>query len=452
MPQFSLRRIDVGAYALPSIPISALGLPLVVTIPPFYVTQHGVPQELVALIVMAVRLADIVLDPFIGNLSDRTRTLLGRRRPWLIGATPVVMLAAWMVFVPPVDAGALYLAIWLFVLFLAYAVVTIVHMTWGAELTDHYHERSRVQGWREFLLVIGMVFVLVLPEILRLNGADKSAQVASMGCFVMALLPLTVGIAVWRVGEPARAQHTHEAAELLAAFRVMLRSKPLRMLMLADLLAGLAPGITGALYVWFISYAVGLPQQANALLLIYFVAGFAGIPLWIQLSYRLGKHQTLVVAMLYGAVVLPAMNLLPLGNIWAVAFANVLYGLAYGAGPFLLRAIMADVTDHDAAVEGGTKQVGLYYSLVALTAKLGFALAIGISYPLLGMLGFDAKAGAANPPEAMLALQLTFTLLPAAIMAVCAWVMLRFPIDQERQAALREALAGKAAAQASPSE
>src|SRR5690606_3850425 len=99
------------------------------------------------------RFWDVLADPVLGVLSDRLHTPWGRRRPWIVLSVPVVALSTAMIFLPspPVTAG--YLLLWLVVLYVGWSLLTIAHMSWGAELTNDYHERSRVQGWREIFLL-----------------------------------------------------------------------------------------------------------------------------------------------------------------------------------------------------------------------------------------------------------------------------------------------------------
>ena len=178
-----------------------------------------------------------------------------------------------------------------------------------------------------------------------------------------------------------------------------------------------------------------LPKAASLLLLVYFVAGFVGIPGWIRLSHMTGKHKTLAIAMVYGAVTLPLVVFFPRGEFWWLFVGNSLYGVAYGAGSFLLRSIMADVIDID-YLESGQRRTGLYYSLLSMTAKVGAALAVGITYPLLDLIQFTP--GGTNSPETLNQFMAMYVTLPAIVMLAAAVIMWRFPLDKKAQNELRE--------------
>jgi Na+/melibiose symporter-like transporter len=240
--------------------------------------------------------------------------------------------------------------------------------------------------------------------------------------------------------------------DVKAAIRLIWTNSALRRLLAADLLQGLAPGVTGALFIWMVSFYFELPKQASTLLFIYFVAGLFFIPAWIKLSYRLTKHRTLCLAMAYGAIALPLILLLPKGNFVVLALAFVFYGVTYGAGGFLLRSMMADVIDID-TLATGRERSGLFYSLLVMTSKLGFAAA-GLVYPVLSIAGFDGRPDVVNSPEAIQNLAYVYVGFPTVFVALTILVMWNFPIDKFKQQELREAIArrrvGEAEAAGSP--
>jgi glycoside/pentoside/hexuronide:cation symporter, GPH family len=152
-----------------------------VYVAPFYAVQIGLGAGLVGILFFAVRAIDIAFDPLIGLAQDRTGTRRGRRRPWLIVITPPMLVAVFLFFNPPGQASALYLASCLVAIYFGFSVLTIGHTAWGAELTDAYHERSRIAAARQIAFVGGMLVVLVLPAVLELRfGAGAREEVAAM--------------------------------------------------------------------------------------------------------------------------------------------------------------------------------------------------------------------------------------------------------------------------------
>ncbi len=75
---------DCLAYGLPAVCLGAIGTTYYVFLPKFYSDVVGVPLGFLSLVVLLSRLWDAVTDPLAGQLSDRTRSPWGRRRPWLL--------------------------------------------------------------------------------------------------------------------------------------------------------------------------------------------------------------------------------------------------------------------------------------------------------------------------------------------------------------------------------
>ena len=446
MQQFSVRGRTIAAYVLPTMPLAALGLPLVVYVQPFYITGLGLDQNAVALVLFAARILDIIVDPIIGWAGDSTRTRWGRRRPWIIASVPPFVAGVFLLFIPPQDATINYFAIWVVVSYLAYSVASISHIAWGAELSTVYHERSRIQGWREFAAVAGFLLVLALPVLLETfqPGVTAHDKLALMGWFICIAMPITAAILVSLVPEPPLDASTEKhKLDVGGAIRLIAGNAALRRLLAADLLQGLAPGLTGALFIWMVAFYFELPGQSSTLLFIYFVAGLFFIPLWIKLSYRMSKHRTLCVAMAYALCISPLLLVFPKGDFNVLAIAFILYGVTYGAGGFLLRSMMADVVDID-TLATGRERAGLFYSLLVLTNKLGYA-ASALIVLVLSQIGFDAKRGLENTPEAIQGLAYVFVGFPMFFLVLTILVMWNFPIDKFKQQEVREAIARKRA-------
>ena len=430
------------AFVAPCLPIAALGLPLVVYLPPYYASHLGLSLSVVGTIFLIARLIDVPLDPWFGHLIDRTRSRWGRFRPWFAFGTAVLMAGAYMVFMAKPGISAAVALAGLLVLYIGYSFVYLSHTSWGATLTDDYHERSRLFGWWQATNIAGILAILVVPPLVlgMVGSSDPGAGVHAMGWIIIIGLPLTVAINL--IGVPERAAKGHEEhsiRDMLAVARIPL----LRRLLWIDLLASMGPGIAGALFLFYFQSAKGYSaQQASTLLLFYFSAGLVGAPLWIWLARKTSKHRAMVVALVaYAALQGVLVFLLPPGNMLLAGIGIALAGLPYAATPFLIRAMLADVSDAE-TLRSGRESTGLFYAAMTAVTKIGYALPVGLTYPLLGLFGFDAKLGTGNTAFAILGLTLLFTIPPAMFALAAAWLSNGWPIDAKAQAETAARLAG----------
>lgn len=429
-----LSAFRIFAYVLPNLPLAALGLPIVVHLPRFYASrQMGLSLAATGLVFSLCRIADVFVDPVMGYVSDRIKTPFGRRRPMIFLGTPILALGIWKVFVPGGPVSPLHLSLWLFLMYFGWSMVTIPHLSWGAELSSDYHERSRIYGWAQVTITLGMVGVLIIPALLEhAGGYPLATQVLAMACFALVFLVPAIFLVVGVVPEPPVLLKTH--APLLQTLRFLLFDGALRRVILADLLASTSAGALGAMFFYFADFALRLRVWAGTLLLAYFVSGIVFVPAWMWIARRIGKDRTLRLSFAYTFVTVPLYLLLPAGRILPALAIIVLSGANYGAPTFLLRAMMADVADLDSA-HHGAERAGVMYSLLTLTNKFGLGWAVGISFAILAWLGFDPKLH--NSPLAIAHMRLFFILCPVVLSFANLWQLAGYPLDEASQRATR---------------
>lgn len=433
-------RFTLSAFSAPTLPLAALGLPLVVYLPEYYANNLGLNLSMVGLAFMAVRFSDIFLDPIFGEMMDRTRTRMGRFRPWMLLNTPLLALSTYMLFMAQKGVGPLYLWFWLALTYITYSAVILAHTSWASVLSSDYNQRSRIYGYWQAGNVIGMILVLALPPVLSaVAHLDYAGGLQAMGWFIVLLLPITILMAAKWVGEPINiAPVAHRPASVKAYFDLF-KNDSVRRIMLADLTLGLAPGITGALFFFFFEQVKHLNKtQAGLMLLIYFIAALVGAPLWSRLSTLIGKHKALAVASIAYAITQSALVLWPAVSLPVMAIGLFLAGLPYAAAAVLLRSMLADVGDEE-RLRTGVDRTALLYAVLAGTNKVGYALAVGITYFGLDALGFKA-GGTDNSPEALVGLQVLYGLLPGLLAIIAAWTVKGYRLDETSHSAIREAL------------
>lgn len=435
-----INRKTLAAFVAPCLPIAANGLPVVVYLPPYYASTLGLDLAVVGLLFFMVRFVDVPLDPIVGHLVDRTQSRFGRFRPWMAGGALVMMLGIYAVFMPSPGLSAPRAFGGLLLMYLGYSALLVAHTAWGAVLSDDYHERSRIFGWWQAANLLGLFLILGVPPLAqRLAGSDDRAiGIHAMGWVIIAALPLMVGWCLWRVPERARTggEH-HRLSDIIAVIKLPL----LRRLLLADLLASLAPGITGALFLFFFEAARGYkPAAASTLLLFYFAAGLLSAPLWVRVARRYSKHRALIASLIAYCILQTATIMIPPNNFAIAAVGMVLAGIPAVAPAFLLRAMLADVSDAE-TLRSGQAKTGLFYAALAAVQKLGYAIPVGLTYGALRLFGFIPKLGAANTPEAITGL-ITLFVVPPVLMALAAAAVVRgWPIDADAQARNAAALA-----------
>ncbi len=426
------------AYGALGLPLAALNLPLYVYLPAFYAGDLGLGLAVVGYVLFVARLLDTVTDPLIGMLSDRYRTRFGRRRPWVVAACPLLILASFMLFVPTGGAGSAYLFVWTSIAYLAWTMMILPFTAWGAELSPDYHERSRITGTREAFVVVGILLAAALPTLLGLNAETEQGRILKALAWSMSLLlPLALLALLFFVPEP-RAATAVTALSIKEGLGLAWRNRPFLRLVAAFFLNGIANGLPATLFLLFVGNVLDEGKVAGPLLLLYFVAGILGIPVWLRISKVVGKHRAWAMAMLWASAMFVLVPFLGKGDLWPFVVICCLSGLALGADMALPASIQADVVDLD-WLESGEQRTGLFFAVWSMATKLSLALAVVIAFPLLELIGFTA--GGENGEAALFGLAALYGLLPVIIKLGATCLVWNFPIGANEQAEIRASIA-----------
>ncbi|NSL56500.1 MFS transporter [Uliginosibacterium aquaticum] len=356
------------AYGLLGLPLAFVALPIYVHLPKLY-ADFGLSLATIGAVLLAARLWDAVIDPLIGCWGDRARD----RRLAIFAAVPLLVAGFLGLVQPPVEAGAAWLLGMLLLVYLGYSLASVNHHALGAELSPDPQERTRITATREGLALFGVVLAAVLPGLLGATLAEGLARLAWLfaGVLVLAVLAL-------RRLAPLAARAQAARMSLHAA----LRSLRFRRLLAVFALSGIAAAIPASLLLFFVADVLQAEAQSGAFLAIYFVAGAAGLPLWVWLARRRGKIFAWGCGMLLAVGVFGWAATLGAGEVLAFGLICALSGIALGADLALPPSILADLITR----EGGG--AGSYFGWWNFVAKLNLALAAGVSLPLLGWLGY----------------------------------------------------------------
>ena len=424
-------------FAMPGMPIGALAVAITVYLPRYYATHFGLGLSAVGAAFMIVRLVDVLFDPMIGLLMDRTRTRLGRYRLWLAGGAPILMLGVFMVFTPPGKVTLVYLLIWLFIYYVGASLVTLSHVSWASVIASNYNERSRVFGVIQVVSIIGASVLLLVPSITR--SPDFASGVRSMGWFVLGVTAVGAVLAILATPEKQIAD-AHEEKFGLRDYLEMIFRPDMRRIIVADFCLALGPGWMAALYLYYFHDARGFSSdESRFLLLIYIAAGVIGAGVLSWLATRFGKHRTLMGAAAGYSIGLISLTLLPKAAFLPAAFFMFLLGFLAAGFPLLDRAMVADVGDA-VRLEQGKHRVGVLFAMITSSQKIAAALAIGLTFTVLDALGYNPKEGAVNTPATIHGLELTYLLGPIFFVMVGAACFIGYKLDHKRHAEIRRQL------------
>jgi Na+/melibiose symporter-like transporter len=426
------------AFGAGSLPLSALGIAMAISVQPYFAQNLGVSLVDIALAFTWVRFLDMGVDFALAILMDRTRTPIGRYRVWMIAGAPILMLGVYMLFMAPKGIGLNYLILWLLVYALGSSMVGLARSSWSTSVVTRYDQRSRFYGYLTLIGVIGTLIALGTPVVsgFFVKGANN---VQLIGWTILALTPFGMGVTALLVPERISAETPRVRAPWRDYWDLAKRPEVLR-LFFSSFSLTLGPGWMANLYLFYFVAARGFTEQiAYGLLMAYVMAGVAGAPLIGWIGGRFGKHRTMITATVLYSLGLCTVVFVPRADFLAGLPVMIWCGFMATGFDLMTSAMMADVGDQ-VRLEQGKERMALLFAATGLAAKLAAAGALIISYPLLQAVGYVPKLAGANTASAINGLQLVFIIGPIFWVTLGGLCFLGWKLDAKKHASIRAEL------------
>jgi GPH family glycoside/pentoside/hexuronide:cation symporter len=397
--------------------IAAAGLPIYIHAPKFYVDAYGVGLGALGAVLFGLRLVDVVQDPALGWLAERTRA----RRGAMVAGAAVVLAAAMIglfAVVPPV-APLLWFAVMLAALFTAFSFLTVAFYAEGvakaARLGPGGH--LRLAGWREAGALCGVSLAAVAPVALS-AATDRPFAGFALGFALLAAVAVALMRAEWSA-VPASGR-----ADPAAGLRPVLADPLARRLLLLALVNAAPVAVTSTLFLFFVESRLEAPGMEGPLLLLFFLSAAVSTPAWSRAAARFGARRVLLAGMVLSVAAFCGAAMLGAGDVAAFAVICAASGAALGADMTLLPALFAR------RLETVAPAAGAGFGLWSFASKLTLAIAAAAVLPALGAAGF--VPGGQSPAAALTMLTVLYALLPCALKLAAIALLLATPVTEDR--------------------
>ena len=438
-----LRWGTILTYNIPTVGIGYMFLLVNIYLMKFATDVLLIAPVAMGLIFGISRLWDAVTDPLAGYFSDRTRTRLGRRRPWILASALPIGVAFSMLWSPPVGLGEQALVLWMAIgVFLFYSSMTIVivpHTSLGAELTESYHERTRLFGVRHVTWSLGSLAALGGMALL-IDSPTPRARAAAMAIAAAVVTALLIVVAVIGLRERAEYQGRGEQNPF-KAFSDVVRNLHARRLLAVFLIESLGGATVGILTPYVAQYIVGTPELTPLYLLLYLVPSILSVPVWVPLSRRFGKKALWIFSMVVTATGFGSMFLVQEGDVALISTLAVFLGLGAGCGAVVAPSIQADVIDFD-EFQTGQRKEGAYFAAWNFVFKSATGVTLMLTGFILQAAGFVPNVEQSD--QAKFALRALYALFPMLCYLGGALIFSRFSLNEAEHNEIRAVLDARA--------
>ena len=423
---------------------------------PIFNIALGINPVLLGWAMSLPRLLDALVDPWLGSLSDNTRSKWGRRKPWVVAGAILAPLALVMLFSVPPEWGKNAIFAW-FAIFCSavYILMSVFSISYGAlgfELTTDYNERTRVQAWRFVFiaasgLLVGWLYYFALhPFFAGVAVPGVKPEVAGMRnlMWVLLLPMIAAGLAPAIFGRKQIEVEAQEKIGIREGFLMTLKNRPFisyTVLMIFTMTGVVLVG-PFSLYISIYHVCNGSKEMVATITgvatLINTGMSFALIPVVTSLAARFGKRETLLFAqvMLILGSLLTWIVFTPV-NPWLMLLTLPFNCVALTTINILNGSIMADICDYD-EYSTGLRREGMYGAVSAFIGKVAFS-SIGIlsGYMLVWSGYVEAST---QSPEAIRNMRLFFAFTPAVFGSIGLVLTMYFPLTRKKVLEVRTAI------------
>ncbi len=403
----AIPRIHLMRYGILAFPLAFAGMPLYIHAPDFYATQYGISLGTLGIILLAIRSFDAIQDPLIGTVSDRYAS---RRVEILMLGIILLGASFYMLFHPSPNHTTFWFAASMILATTAFSILSINLNALGGTWTINTHEKTRITSYREALGLIGLLLASLLPTLLQ-NRAEPPAAFHQLSIIFIALLGITALIFLsW--------MKTHQ--ELRSRKKqLFLRSfsKQHRKFFTIYIISMLASAIPAVLVIFFIRDRLEAETYTGLFLLLYFLSGVLGMPLWQKLSKTHGKLRAWTMSMVLAIITFIWAFFLSAGDIWQYAAICIASGLALGAELALPPSILADLLEENKSLNNASG----HFSVLTFLAKAALALASATTFLTLDKVGY--QPGQENSENALYWLSVSYALIPCLIKCISAFLL-----------------------------
>lgn len=421
----------------------------------YYLTEtHHVSAALAGVVLLVPRIWNVVTDPLMGAISDRTRSRWGRRRPYLLFGSLVWGASFAAMFALPQFADPRMAALWFCLLYLVVnSGVSLYHVPYSAmapEMADGYRERLNLVGYKEVAARIAVLLAIAGAPLLVESAAEPATGYRYVGLAFGGLIVVSGLVAFFSTARAPSVAFQPQTLSFREQLRTLRQNRPLAVLSAAYLFGNVANVAFNGLLIYFITVVHG---QSPAIMGVLYPLGsltsVAMTPVWARIAARAGKREACLAAYAGLALCWLLPILVPAGEVWPLYPLMVLFG-AFNAGAELLpNAMVPDTVEYD-ELNSGARREGTIYGAWVFIQQTGMALggfAVSMVLALIGYQGAEAAdAGVAA------GIRYGFALLPAALVAVAFLLVRRYTLSAAEFERIRGLLAqrGARAPQARP--
>ena len=400
----------------------------------FFMTNVvGIAPALAGIMLLFPKLWDVVSDPIMGAISDVTHSRFGRRRPYLLyGAIPFGVVFFILFNAPGYRtefADALHVSILFALGCTAFTVINVPYASMVPEMSDDYNERMSIVSFRMIFASLGALLAggLTIPLVEAYGGG--AAGFRFMGAILGAGIVVSCLVCFFGTARAPSLPPKKEMPPIKEQIRVAVRNFPFVMLMTSYFFQALAVGVMMAGFVYYVKYAMDLPETAmNVAFPIFLVTGILFIPVWLAVGKRLGKIRSYRIGLVFFAVMMGSLFFTSPSMLWLFYIQIFLAGIGFSSFQLFPFSMLPDTVEYD-QMQSGLRREGIFSGMWSAGQKIAYSVGPPIVGFALSLSGFVAEG--VQPESLNVGVRAVFCLFPAVMILLSFVPFIRYTLTEQ---------------------
>jgi len=398
----------------------------------FYTDTFGISAAAAGTIMLIARFWDMISDPVMGIIADRTKTKWGKFRPYILWmAVPYSVLAV-LTFTTPnlgptgkvIYAGTTY-----FLLMTVFTAINLPYSSLGAVMTSDSYERAGLNSYRFIFAFVGQFIVsgTALSLALYFGGGDtaKGYQYTLMlfGGISLILFLITFKTTRERVQPPK-----DQKENLKEDFKNLFKNRPWVILFFVGIISFIMFAMQNLSIAYYFKYYIGNEENVQLFNVIGTVALIVAIPFSKPLAQKFGKRNVFLASSLLSGFFFICLYIPSSDNLFLIYTFNILAKIAYAPAVPLLWTMLADTADYS-EWKSGRRATGLVFSAATFAQKAGWGVGGALAGWLLAVFQFTPNVEQSE--TAITGIKLMISVFPGILYMSCAILLYFYTIDHE---------------------
>ncbi len=395
----------------------------------FYIDHLHAPLAGITIAMTIQSVWHAILNPIIGQISDRTRTRYGRRMPYIAALSiplGVIFFLLWHPIVP-----SRWLSVYFLVMVLLFDLFYLsVVLNWTSlfpEMFQTISQRTQAQSPRQIVGVIALLIGVAAPPILYGHWGWSW-----MGAILGVIGTLGFLLSLYGSQERSLTSLPSSRISLTESWKLLTGFKGFRRFLLMNFLVQLTLGLIPAVLPFYAKYVLHISHTVLSLLLAsIFVTALIAITPWSHWIKRQGSHRGI-----RWAIVFLIIGLSPffVPNNTGVFLAAVLLGVGLGGFLVLADVLIAEAIDVDARLRDSRRE-GVFYGINGFILRLGVSVQSLLLYAVLHGTHFQPNRTGYAPMAVQDGFRVLISLIPMVLL-VMAYLVIRHHDVPESQATM----------------